>query len=110
MQQCKRLHDPGCEAVQPLRVCCSSLSYRREASYTNAPRRRMLSSGTTLRRPTPARNSGGIPLAAYTTETITPKYHDAIVAWQKKNFPELTYLEDNWSKFFSQTPFALLAK
>jgi 1,2-phenylacetyl-CoA epoxidase catalytic subunit len=49
-------------------------------------------------------------LAAYTTETITPKYHDAIVAWQKKNFPELTYLEQNWAKFYSQTPFALTAK
>jgi benzoyl-CoA 2,3-epoxidase subunit B len=49
-------------------------------------------------------------LAAYTTETITPKYHDALVAWQKKNFPELRFLEDNWSKFYSQTPFALVAK
>jgi len=49
-------------------------------------------------------------LAAYTTETITPKYHEAIVAWQKKNFPELTYLEENWSKFYSQTPFTLMAK
>src|SRR5688572_23680667 len=29
---------------------------------------------------------GGSPLAAYTTETITPKFHDALVAWQKKNF------------------------
>ncbi|HYC58768.1 MAG TPA: hypothetical protein VEK79_04305, partial [Thermoanaerobaculia bacterium] len=49
-------------------------------------------------------------MAAYTTEKITPKYHDAIVAWQKKNFPELTFLEENWSKFYSQTPFALAAK
>ena len=49
-------------------------------------------------------------MAAYTTETITPKYHDALVAWQKKNFPELEYLEANWSKFYSQTPFGLFAK
>jgi benzoyl-CoA 2,3-epoxidase subunit B len=49
-------------------------------------------------------------LAAYTTEQITPRYHDAIVAWQKKNFPELAYLEQNWQKFYSQTPFALTAK
>jgi 1,2-phenylacetyl-CoA epoxidase catalytic subunit len=49
-------------------------------------------------------------LAAYTTETITPKYHDALVAWQKKNFPELDYLTTNWSKFFNQTPFQLYAK
>jgi len=49
-------------------------------------------------------------LAAYTTEQITQKYHDAIVAWQEKNFPELTFLQQNWSKFYSQTPFQLTAK
>ena len=50
-------------------------------------------------------------MAAYTTETITPKYHDALVGWQKKNFPELSYLETNWAKFYaSQTPFQLFAK
>jgi len=49
-------------------------------------------------------------LAAYTTETITPKYHDALVAWQKKNFPELEFLTTNWSKYFNQTPFQLFAK
>jgi 1,2-phenylacetyl-CoA epoxidase catalytic subunit len=50
-------------------------------------------------------------LAAYTTETITPKYHEALVAWQKKNFPEMAFLEANWSKYYaSQTPFQLVAK
>jgi benzoyl-CoA 2,3-dioxygenase component B len=49
-------------------------------------------------------------LAAYTTETIEPKYHEAIVAWQKKNFPELQFLEENWSKHYNQTPFQLFAK
>ena len=49
-------------------------------------------------------------MAAYTTETITPKFHDALVAWQKKNFPELKFLEENWSKHYSQTPFQLFAK
>lgn len=50
-------------------------------------------------------------LAAYSTEKIAPKYHEAIVAWQKKNFPELAFLEANWSKHFgSQTPFQLTAK
>jgi benzoyl-CoA 2,3-dioxygenase component B len=50
-------------------------------------------------------------LAAYTTETIQPRYHDALVAWQKKNFPEMKFLEDNWSKFYpTQTPFQLFAK
>lgn len=49
-------------------------------------------------------------MAAYTTETITPKYHDALVAWQKKNFPELEFLQTNWSKYYNQTPFQLFAK
>jgi len=50
-------------------------------------------------------------VAAYTTETITPKYHERLVAWQKKNFPEMKFLEDNWSKYYAaQTPFQLVAK
>lgn len=50
-------------------------------------------------------------MAAYTTETITPRYHDALVAWQKKNFPEMQFLQDNWSKFYpTQTPYQLFAK
>jgi len=50
-------------------------------------------------------------LAAYTTETIDPKYHHALLAWQKKNFPELRFLEENWPKYYaSQTPFQLFAK
>ena len=50
-------------------------------------------------------------MAAYTTETITPKYHEALVAWQKKNFPEFDFLEKNWTKFYpSQTPYRLVAK
>jgi 1,2-phenylacetyl-CoA epoxidase catalytic subunit len=50
-------------------------------------------------------------LAAYTTETITPKYHEALLAWQKKNFPEMEFLERNWSKYYpTQTPYQLFAK
>jgi 1,2-phenylacetyl-CoA epoxidase catalytic subunit len=50
-------------------------------------------------------------LAAYTTQTITPKYHEAIVGWQKKNFPELEYLQKNWAKYYpTQTPYQLFAK
>jgi len=50
-------------------------------------------------------------LATYTAGTITPKYHDALMAWQRKNFPELAFLEENWSKYFaSQSPFQLMAK
>jgi benzoyl-CoA 2,3-epoxidase subunit B len=52
-----------------------------------------------------------VVLAAYTTEKITPKYHQALVGWQKKNFPELDYLERNWAdQFGNQTPFQLVAK
>ncbi len=50
-------------------------------------------------------------MAAYTTEQIAPRYHEALVAWQRKNFPELAFLEGNWSKFYpTQTPYQLLAK
>jgi len=50
-------------------------------------------------------------MAAYTTQTITPRYHQALLGWQVKNFPELDFLERNWTKFFaSQTPFQLFAK
>jgi len=50
-------------------------------------------------------------LAAYTTETIDPRFHDALMAWQKKNFPELEFLTGNWTKYYaSQTPFQLFAK
>ena len=50
-------------------------------------------------------------MAAYSTETITPKYHDAVVDWQKKNFPEFDFLQKNWSRYYaSQTPFQLFAK
>ena len=50
-------------------------------------------------------------MAAYTTETITPKYHEALVGWQKKNFPELEFLQKNWSKYYpTQTPYQLFAK
>ncbi|HVR44568.1 MAG TPA: hypothetical protein VMS56_14110 [Thermoanaerobaculia bacterium] len=50
-------------------------------------------------------------MAAYTTEKITPKFHEALVGWQKKNFPELEFLERNWGTYFgNQTPFQLMAK
>jgi 1,2-phenylacetyl-CoA epoxidase catalytic subunit len=50
-------------------------------------------------------------LAAYTTQTITPKYHEALVTWQKKHFPELEFLQKNWTKYYpTQTPYQLYAK
>jgi benzoyl-CoA 2,3-dioxygenase component B len=50
-------------------------------------------------------------MANYTTAMITDKYHDAIVDWQRKNFPELTILERHWDDYFKgQPPFQLVAK
>src|SRR5260370_37581648 len=50
-------------------------------------------------------------MAAYTTQTIHPKYHQALLGWQAKNFPELEFLERKWTDFFAtQTPFQLFAK
>jgi benzoyl-CoA 2,3-dioxygenase component B len=50
-------------------------------------------------------------MANYETTTITKKYHDAIVDWQKKNFPELEILEKHWDDHFKGVPpFQLVAK
>ncbi|MEK6302935.1 MAG: Phenylacetic acid catabolic protein [Acidobacteriota bacterium] len=50
-------------------------------------------------------------MANYSTSTITAKYHDAIVTWQLKNFPELEILERHWDDYFRGVPpFQLLAK
>src|SRR5436190_14102235 len=50
-------------------------------------------------------------MVAYTTETITPRYHRALLDWQARNFPELELLERRWSDTFAhQTPFQLCAK
>lgn len=50
-------------------------------------------------------------MANYSTTTITKKYHDAIVDWQKKNFPELEILEKHWDDYFKGVPaFELFAK
>lgn len=48
---------------------------------------------------------------SYATTTITQKYHDAIVDWQKKNFPELDTLMKHWDEYFKGVPpFELCAK
>ncbi len=50
-------------------------------------------------------------MPAYTTATINPKYHQALLGWQQKNFPELEFLERNWQNHFAnQTPFKLCTK
>jgi 1,2-phenylacetyl-CoA epoxidase catalytic subunit len=47
----------------------------------------------------------------YSTTTITRKYHDAIVDWQERNFPELAILNAHWDDYFKGVPkFELVAK
>ena len=47
-------------------------------------------------------------MAAYSTETITPCYHQALLGSQTRNFPELEFLHENWGKFFgNQAPYDL---
>jgi 1,2-phenylacetyl-CoA epoxidase catalytic subunit len=47
----------------------------------------------------------------YTVTTISPKYHQAILEWQRKNFPELDLLLTYWEKYFPGLPrFQLVAK
>lgn len=47
----------------------------------------------------------------FTTATISQKYHQAIVDWQRKHFPEFDLLLENWDRFFPQAPrFQLVAK
>lgn len=48
---------------------------------------------------------------SYTTTTITQKYHDAIVDWQKHNFPEINILMKHWDDYFKGVPpFQLVSK
>ena len=50
-------------------------------------------------------------MASYTTTTITRRYHDAIVDWQKKNFADLEILDKYWDDYFKGVPkFELVAK
>ena len=49
--------------------------------------------------------------ATFTMETITPKYHDAMVDWQQRNFSDLAILEKHWGDYFKGvSPFQLVAK
>ena len=50
-------------------------------------------------------------MVAIETSLISPKYHKLISDWQKKNFPELSYLEKNWTNYYpKQTPFKLQSR
>src|SRR5258708_11832726 len=89
-------HTTAKSAYNRALVCSNYCTERNEnvADYANVVR---------LRRRT--------SLAAYSTETIAPKYHQALVDWQRKNFPELDFLLRNWTKYYpTQTPYQLFAK
>jgi benzoyl-CoA 2,3-dioxygenase component B len=47
-----------------------------------------------------------------TTETheLPAHLHQRMVDWQKKYFPELDYLNENWAKHYRHEPFRLMAK
>jgi len=48
---------------------------------------------------------------AVDTREISPKYHKLISDWQKKNFPELSYLEKHWTEYYpKQQEFQLISK
>lgn len=50
-------------------------------------------------------------MALYSTTTLQERYHKAILDWQRRHFPELNLLQDNWDKYFKGTqPFQLVAK
>jgi 1,2-phenylacetyl-CoA epoxidase catalytic subunit len=46
----------------------------------------------------------------YAVTELPKKYHQAIVDWQQKNFKDYQFLIDNWSKYYKQDPFRLVAK
>ena len=50
------------------------------------------------------RSAAGGGTMSYTTSTITNRYHDAIVDWQKHNFPEIDILMKHWDHYFKGVP------
>ncbi len=50
-------------------------------------------------------------MASFTTELIPEKYHQAVLDWQRVNFPEMHLVTENWEKHFKgQVPFQLSAR
>lgn len=43
-------------------------------------------------------------------DKLPDKYHNVLLDWQRKHFKDYNFLLDNWSKFYSQLPFELVAK
>ncbi len=41
---------------------------------------------------------------------LPPKYHQAIVDWQRRHFKDYQILIDNWHRYYRQDPFRLVAK
>ena len=42
------------------------------------------------------------------TDRLPKKYHDAVLAWQRRHFEDYPYLLEHWTDFYSQEPFDLL--
>jgi len=50
-------------------------------------------------------------MAHATTASLSPKYHKLISDWQKRHFPELSYMEKHWAEHYpKQTAFRLVSK
>ncbi|MBI4564282.1 MAG: hypothetical protein HY716_06280 [Planctomycetes bacterium] len=41
---------------------------------------------------------------------LPPRFHQRMVEWQKKHFPEMDFLVDHWSRHYRHEPFRLIAK
>ncbi len=46
----------------------------------------------------------------YAITELQPKYHQAVVDWQRKNFKDYDFLIENWHKYYAQEPFRLVSK
>jgi benzoyl-CoA 2,3-epoxidase subunit B len=44
------------------------------------------------------------------TDQLPDRYHQRIVDWQKKYFPEMDFLVANWAKHYRHEPFRIIAK
>jgi 1,2-phenylacetyl-CoA epoxidase catalytic subunit len=43
-------------------------------------------------------------------DKLPAKYHDAVMAWQRRHFEDYAYLLQHWGDFYKQAPFELTAK
>lgn len=43
-------------------------------------------------------------------DLLPPKYHDALMAWQRRHFADYPFLQKHWADFYRLPPFELTAK